>query len=196
VKRRTVLTVLLLLAATAAPKLPALEEGILPQGLYVGINLLSPLSFVDSTFTKEVLPYAHGLESGFSVSIGYYIDQWQVEGRLVLGSPSDLVFCPQLHLGGRYFPFAEMDCGFLQSTAFGAFFRLWDFYYLHSKLHFFNISFQPSFGYVVYGDPYFLDVRTNWDCALLTWSSLANSQPRLAVSGFPPVMSFNLGSEF
>jgi hypothetical protein len=130
------------------------------------------------------------------MAFGYFFDRWQVEGRLVLGSPAALVFCPQLHLGARYFPFIGADTTFLRGTGFGAFLRIWDFYYTHSNIHFFNVSLQPSFGYVWYGNPVFLDLRTGWDFAVFTWSNLEHSRSKLAWTGFPPGLSLNLCHDF
>jgi hypothetical protein len=166
----------------------------LPQGAYLSINPLSLLAFVPSTLTKEILPYAHGLESGLSLAGGYYFSRIQLEGRVVAGSPSALIFCPQLHAGVRWFPF--MKDGDTLPVGLGVFVRGWDTYYTHSGIHFFNTAPQLQLAYVHNRNRLFFDFRIGWDFAVLTWSNLKHSTPDLAFSGFPPAASINIGYSF
>jgi hypothetical protein len=167
----------------------------LPAGAYISLNPVSLPAFIPSTFTKEVLPFAHNLESGISFAGGYYFSRLQLEGRLVLGSPSALIFCPQIHTGLRYFPLSKKN-GEILPLGFGLFIRAFDTYYTHSGIHFMNFSPQPQIGYVIRVNHFFYDFRIGWDVLVCTFSNLKYSSPRIAFSHFPPAVSINIGYVF
>jgi hypothetical protein len=170
------------------------KTACLPQGAYLSINPLSLLAFVPSVPTKEILPYAHGLESGLSLAGGYYFRRIQLEGRVVAGSPAALIFCPQLHAGVRWFPFVREDRSL--PVGVGVFIRGWDSYYTHSGIHFFNTAPQLQLAYVYKRNRLFFDFRIGWDLAVLTWSNLEHSTADLNYSGVPPAVSINIGYSF
>jgi hypothetical protein len=167
----------------------------LPAGAYISVNPISLTSFIPSTVTKEILPFTHGLESGVSLAGGYYFDRLQLEGRLVMGSPSALIFCPQIHAGFRYFPISKKD-GEHFPLGFGLFIRAFDTYYTHSGIHFLNFSPQPQIGYVIKTHKFFYDLRIGWDLLVFTSSNLEYSSSKIAYSRFPPTFSFNIGYNF
>jgi hypothetical protein len=167
----------------------------LPQGTYISINPLSLSAFIPSVPTKEILPYIYNLESGLSVASGYYFEQLHLEGRVVLGSPSALIFCPQLHAGMRYFPFKNKG-KIVMPIGFGFFIRSWDTYYTHSHLHYINLAPHPNINYLVKVHKFFFDFRIGWDFAVATWSNLNHSSPKADFTGFPPTGSINIGYSF
>jgi len=190
------LLVALLLVASSGPSSAQVPEedapaAKLPEGAYISLNPLSLGAFVPSTFTKEVLPYLHNLESGVSVAGGTYLPRTQLEGRLVLGSPSALIFCPQLHAGVRFFPLVIGGRTF--PLGVGLFLRVWDTWYTHSGVHFLNLSPQPNIGYVVKMNRFFLDFRFGWVPIVLTGSTLDHSRPALSFTGTIPELSVNIG---
>ncbi len=167
----------------------------LPQGTYISINPLSLTAFIPSVPTKEILPYVYNLESGLSVASGYYFKQLHLEGRLVLGSPSALIFCPQLLAGIRYFPFKNKDKDVIP-FGFGFFIRSWDTYYTHSHLHYFNLAPHPTINYLLKFNKLFLDFSVGWDFMVVTWSNLNYSSVKTDMTGFPPTGSINIGYNF
>jgi hypothetical protein len=167
----------------------------LPQGTYISINPLSLSAFIPSVPTKEILPYIYNLESGLSVASGYYFKQLHLEGRLVLGSPSALIFCPQLHAGIRYFPFLNKDKNVIP-FGFGFFLRSWDTYYTHSHQHFINLAPHPNINYLIKFNKFFFDFRVGWDFMVATWSNLNHSSAKIDYTGFPPTGSINIGYNF
>lgn len=173
---------------------PVMKEK-LPTGAYISLNPISLTAFIPSTFTKEVLPFAHNLESGISFAGGYYFNRLQLEGRLVLGSPSALIYSPQIHTGFRYFPISKKD-GKILPLGFGLFIRVFDTYYTHSGIHFMNFSPQPQVGYVIRVNHFFYDFRIGWDVLVFTTSNLEYSSPKIAFSHFPPALSLNIGYLF
>ncbi len=168
----------------------------LPQGYYISINPLSLFAFVPSVATKEyLLPYLYNLESGLSIAGGYYFNQLQLEGRVVLGSPSTLIYSPQLHAGIRYFPFTNWESK-LSTFGFGFFIRSWDLYYKHSKLHFINVAPHLNISYLIKRNKFFYDFRIGWDFAVATWSNLEYSSFKADFTRFPPTFSINIGYNF
>jgi hypothetical protein len=174
---------------------PHAGKNKLPAGAYVSINPISLSGLIPSTLTKEVLPYAHNLESGISLAGGYYFSHIQLEGRLVAGSPAALIFCPQIHTGLRYFPLRNKERERIP-LGFGLFIRTFDTYYTHSGVHFLNFSIQPQFGYIIQARKFFFDLRIGWDLLVFTSSNLEYSSPKLAFSRFPPACSLNIGYVF
>jgi len=134
------------------------ESRKLPAGTYISINPISLSAFIPTVATKEVFPYIHNLESGLSLASGYYYNRSQLEGRIVAGSPSALIFCPQIQLGYRYFPLKSKNEEILP-LGFGLSIRAFDAYYTHSGIHFFNLSPQPQLEYVVRSHHFFFDFR-------------------------------------
>lgn len=172
------------------------RNGTLPHGYYISINPLSLFAFIPSVGTKEyLLPYLYNLESGLSIAGGHYFNQLQLEGRVVLGSPSTLIFSPQLHAGICYFPFTKKDNTVIP-FGFGFFIRLWDLYYKHSELHFINVAPHLNLSYLIKRDKFFYDFRVGWDFAVATWSNLEHSSPKADFTGFPPTFSINIGYNF
>ena len=165
------------------------------NGPYISINPISLTAFIPSVVTNEYVPYAHNLESGVSLASGYFFNRIQLEGRVVIGSPSALIFCPQLHTGFFCFPFLNKERERIP-FGIGFFVRSWDTYYTHSKIHFFNLSPHPGISYVVRKGDLFLDFRAGWDFAVFTWSSLEHSDPTFAFTNFPPTFSLNAGYFF
>jgi hypothetical protein len=195
---RRLTPLVLLICGLASPALLSQPEDpspTLPSGAYLSMNPLALSAFIPSTFTREVLPYASNLESGLSLAGGYFFEGSQLEGRVVLGSPSALIFNPQLHAGFRYFPFTGSGNRVIP-LGIGLFLRGWDTYYTHSGIHFFNLSPHLNIGYVLRMQKIFLDLRIGWDAAILTWSNLEYSSPRATFSAFPPTFSMNIGFDF
>ncbi|MFN8208460.1 MAG: hypothetical protein U0T82_13780 [Bacteroidales bacterium] len=171
------------------------KNGKLPQGSYISINPFSLSAFIPSVLTKEYLPYIYNLESGVSLASGNYFKQLHLEGRVVLGSPSALIFCPQLHAGIRYFPFTNKEKVVIP-LGFGIFIRSWDTYYTHSKIHFYNLAPHPNISYLVKVNKFFIDFRIGWDFAVATWSNLEHSSPKADFTKFPPIGSINIVYSF
>jgi hypothetical protein len=165
------------------------------RGPYISINPISLTAFIPSVVTNEYLPYAQNLESGVSLASGYFFNRFQLEGRVVIGTPSALIFCPQLHAGFFYFPFLNRERKVIP-IGIGFFVRSWDTYYTHSNIHFLNLSPHPGINYVVRKGDLFFDFRAGWDFAVFTWSNLEHSNPTFAFTRFPPTFSLNIGYFF
>ena len=171
------------------------NRGKLPQGYYISINPIALAAFIPSEVTKDFgLPFLHNLESGVSLAGGYYFSQLQLEGRVVLGSPSSLIFCPQLHAGIRAFPFRNKENNVIP-LGFGFFIRSWDTYYTHSELQYLNVSPQLNVGYLIKRKKFFYDFRIGLQFAVATWSNLEYSTPMADFIGIPSA-SINIGYNF
>jgi len=156
--------------------------------LRVGTNPLAyPLSFQLADNLQRYIPIAAGLEYGFNISVDYQRNPhlaW--EARLALGPVHQLAFLTQIHGGLCWFPFDRNVYG-------GLFCKVWDFYNKQTEVHFFNAAPYLSAGYRFDIGRFYIDTRINQTFAILSWSSLEHSRPRIGRflspwPGFIPIL--------
>ena len=141
---------------------------------YIGINPIAiPAAFQLQEDVKRYIPVVTGLEFGFNVVGGYFLNSNHLlETRLALGNIHQIAFVGQLHAGTNYFFFKRKSYGFYG----GGFLKFWDYYNRYTKIHFYNIAPYVSVGFWKEVKRFILiDVRLNQTIAVHSWSSLEHS---------------------